>query len=99
MSHEGIQARRRLIAKHERWIGQDLGGERQSLHFTPRKTLHSAGYSNRGVSTFRESELLPRKAGQMNSENFINLRCLQKLQHVPRSNYTSSMTSLTRLIL
>lgn len=57
MSHEGIQAGCRLVAEHQRRIGQYLGSKRQSLHLTARKTLYFTGYSYPGVSTFRKGKL------------------------------------------
>lgn len=64
MGHEGIQARRRLVAEHERRIGQHLGGEGQPLHLSPREALRSAGYTDRGVSALGQGELRSRAKGR-----------------------------------
>lgn len=65
MSHEGIQARRRLVAEHQWRIGQYLRSEGQPLHLASRKTLHSARYPNHSVSAFRKSELILKETAKI----------------------------------
>lgn len=57
MSHERVQARRRLVAEHDWRIGENLGRERQSLHLSARETFDSSWLADYGVPTFGQGEL------------------------------------------
>ena len=57
LGHVGIEAGGRLVAEHERRVGQHLRSEGQPLAFTTGNALDAALNADQCVGTFRQTEL------------------------------------------